>query len=94
MKTTTNEMTLDNATVNVTFVDGADYGFCVDTVESNTIAIVGASGKASVVRLAILALGSKGLYVAREVVRRLNSDEASELDLCRAINNVRGMLCV
>ena len=77
----------------VTFVSGLEYGFAVDPRDANYIMFVGADSATTYKSIGAWTLNdAKGVFVAREVVSRLNTDRASELDLESAIREVRSIV--
>jgi hypothetical protein len=96
MNTTTQTMSLNQKECNVTFVSGKEYGFCLDTIDSDYIAIVGVASKSSVEIVGgiggLVRNDAKGLFVVREVVRRLNTDVVSEGNIVDAIKAVRSIV--
>lgn len=94
MNTTTTAKTLGNKDVTVTFVGGNEYGFCHDLRTEGAIAIVGVTGATTVEKIAQICVGEKGVFVAREIVRLLNCDQASEINLSETIKSLRAALRV
>lgn len=88
-------MSLNDKECNVTFVGGKEYGFCLP-YDADYIAIVGVASRTSVEFIGglegFVSNDAKGIFVVREVVRRLNADIATEGNVMAEIKAVRSIV--